>query len=100
MSTDSRRVFDILPVISNDDAGWGDGARNLLCPICGHTYNHMEAPVVTGTQGDYAGDWHGRGALTVIPMWSECGSKWELCMGFHKGETCIFARVKEPCKRG
>ena len=96
--TDPRPNTDVLPCIAKVDAGWGDGARNLLCPICGGTYNHMEPPYLKDGGDNYAAGWGGRGDLAVIPMWGECGSKWEVCIGFHKGESPIFVRVSVSCK--
>lgn len=93
-----RKVFDILLLVSKNDAGWGDGKRHLLCPVCKGTYNHIEAPEMQNGRDDYAANWEGRGDLIVVPLWGECGSKWELCLGFHKGETSIFARVISACR--
>lgn len=47
---------------------------------------------------NYEAKWGGRGDLAVIPMWGECGSQWEVCIGFHKGQSRIFVRVSESCK--
>lgn len=97
MANESHPKIDIFTTISQDDAGWGDGARNLTCPVCGQSYNHIEPPYLIDGADNYQADWGGRGDLAVIPVWGECGSKWEVCIGFHKGESAIFARLKESC---
>lgn len=99
MKSQRETVFDILPIISKGDAGWGDGKRNLLCPVCEGTYNHIEKPSYQDGRDDYAAHWDGRGDLIIIPLWGECGSKWELCVGFHKGESSVFARVISACSK-
>lgn len=68
----------------------------LVCPVCAGIYNHHEAPVKSESQDDYKA-WTGRGDLLVIPLWGECGSQWEICLGFHKGETSAFVRVRRSC---
>lgn len=98
MMSSRSTVLDILPVISKHDAGWSDGKRNLLCPVCRGTYNRIEAPEMQNGRDDYAANWDGRGDLIIVPLSGECGSKWELCLGFHKGETAIFARVIAACR--
>lgn len=98
MKIGSRPNLDILKCIERVDAGWNDGAKNLLCPVCGFNYNHIEPPYLTDGNDDYAAGWGGRGDLAVVPMWGECGSKWEVCIGFHKGQSPIFVRVIESCE--
>lgn len=72
-------------------------ARWLACPCCGFHCNHIgEARRVSGHDGYDA--WEGRGDLQVTEMEGECGSRWLLCLGFHKGSTCIFTRVTAPCQ--
>jgi hypothetical protein len=41
----------------------------------------------------YRAGWSGRGDLLVVPVEGECGHNWEVCFGFHKGETILFART-------
>lgn len=98
MAKEERPKIDIFNVISKDDAGWGDGAKNTLCPVCGLQYNHIEPPYLKDGDDNYLANWGGKGDLAVVPLWGECGSKWEICIGFHKGESSIFARLIESCK--
>ncbi len=50
------------------------------------------AQVVPGGD-DYEAGWGGRGDLTVLPFEGECGHRWALCFGFHKGMTAAFVAV-------
>ena len=98
MATNVPPSFDILKSIETDDAGWGDDKWHLTCPVCNFNYSHMEPPQFTDGGDNYLAGWGGRGDLAVVPMWSECASKWEVCIGFHKGQSAIFTRVTESCK--
>ena len=60
-------------------------------PDCGYNYASGN-PEVKGLANDYSGGWTGRGELIVIPFEGECGHRWSLCIGFHKGEVMIFER--------
>ena len=70
----------------------------MLCPVCGGNYNHFKPPYLKDGGDNYEAKWGGRGDLAVIPMWGECGSQWEVCIGFHKGQNPIFVRVSSSCK--
>lgn len=99
MKTDPRPALDVLESISDiDAAGWGDAKRLLTCPVCGFDYTHVDPPYLKDGDDNYQAGWGGRGDLVVVPLWSECGSKWELCLGFHKGQTAVFTRLVETCK--
>lgn len=68
----------------------------LVCPVCSFEYNHMGEPrKVCGNDNHDA--WRGRGDLLVIPFNGECGSEWEICFGFHKGNTNTFVRIRKSC---
>jgi len=91
--------FSLKDVLNNDvdECGWQNGtARNLNCPVCGDNFQHVgkdvgEPRLIDG-QNAYAA-WDGKGDLVVVPVVGECGHKWELCFGFHKGNTAAFART-------
>ena len=34
--------------------------------------------------------WEGRGDVLRVQWWCEGGHAWEVCFGFHKGETVCF----------
>lgn len=65
------------------------------CPVCDFNYTAAGVPYVEDGNDNYEASWGGRGHLTAIPFEGECGHAWELCFGFHKGNTYIFARVVE-----
>ena len=79
---------------------WGDDHANiysmLVCPDCGFEYIHIGEPRKVSGNDNYDA-WSGRGDLLVIPFSGECGSEWEICFGFHKGNTDVFVRVRQSC---
>jgi hypothetical protein len=91
--------FSINDVLADEaDNPWrGDIPRALKCPVCGDTYQHIGKevgpPQLMDGENAYAADWWGKGDLIVIPVAGECGHKWEICFGFHKGDTAVFART-------
>ena len=72
-------------------------AVQFRCPICADTYQHVTSSWqhIPG-RDNYEAGWGGRGDLVMLPLWGECGHRWELCLGTHKGETFVFIRV--PCQ--
>ena len=96
----NKEIKAISKIISSDPSYWGDGVTtNVVCPECGYEYVHFESPVLEDSEDNYKASWDGRGDLLVIPMWAECGAKWETCYGFHKGYTGAFIRLTESCKK-
>lgn len=67
----------------------------LACPICNFGYNHPGKPEVVAGNDNYDTKMGVRGDVIIIPFVGECGHNWELCIGFHKGNTFIFARKVE-----
>lgn len=61
----------------------------LLCPICKYEYNHIGEVEKHHGKDSYQA-WEGRGDLIKIFMECENGHRWNLCLGFHKGNTYIF----------
>lgn len=88
-----KTELDILPIVSKDMIAGGSGQRNLHCPVCGCINSHVKPPYFMVDE-----KWHGNGELSVTPLWSECGSEWEVCIGSHKGDAPIFVRVRKSCK--
>lgn len=92
---------NILPLVSAIGAtSWADDYANiysmLVCPICSFEYTHIGEPRKVSGNENYEA-WPGRGDLLVIPFSGECGSKWEICFGFHKGNTNVFVRIRKAC---
>lgn len=81
--------------IDQEDNSWGQSSafKRLKCPVCGCTYQHSERAQEISGDDSYDAGWSGRGDLTVIPVWGECGHLWQICFGYHKGETAAFVRV-------
>ncbi len=84
-------------VIDKGEGGWADypAFKRLLCPVCGDYNQHTGSPQMV-SEDDYQSGWGGRGDVIIVPMQAECDHKWEICFGFHKGETFAFARVPNP----
>ncbi|MGE9269287.1 MAG: hypothetical protein ACQKBU_00685 [Verrucomicrobiales bacterium] len=91
-------AIDIFTVISEGDVDYGPGILTAVCPVCKSTYNHVDPPYMVRGNDNYESGAHGRGDLSVIPLKGECGSHWEICAGFHKGQTQIFARLIKSCE--
>jgi hypothetical protein len=88
----------IAPMFGDVNLG-GDGEGNgLQCPFCDLEYVQFGRPYQIDGQDNYKAGWGGRGDLLVIPFYGECGSRWELCFGFHKGSTDSFLRVSVDCR--
>lgn len=68
----------------------------LVCPECSFDYTHIGKPRKASGNDNYE-VWKGRGDFLVIPFTGECGSEWEICIGFHKGQTDAFVRVRKSC---
>lgn len=66
----------------------------VVCPVCTGEYDkkyvHFNAPKGDAVSDDNHSEWEGRGGCIRIPMYCESGHIWEMCVGFHKGETFIF----------
>lgn len=92
-----RKELDLLPLLAKDQITVDSGQRHLCCPVCKSNYNHLKPPYIKDGGDSYEAKWNGRGDLVVVPMRGECGSKWEVCIGFHKGNSSIFARLTESC---
>ncbi len=80
-----------------DDDISGDyaGGFKLLCPFCQCDYVHLRNVEHTAGKDNYAAagvyGMHVRGGVTALPFWGECGHRWALIFGEHKG--MVFGRV-------
>ena len=69
--------------------GWSSGLPyQVLCPICRYDYVHMSDPITLSSDSYTA--WHGRGDAIKIPFDGECGHRFALCFGYHKGQVFAF----------
>lgn len=85
--------FLITAVLEDARDEWGDTfSTKLRCPVCTYNYQHANEPHRVA-EDDYQSGWSGRGDLLIVPIEGECGHKWEICFGFHKGQTILFARL-------
>lgn len=102
MRAENSTSFGIHRVFKADDCVAG-ADRNpetcgLRCPCCGSEWQHVETPREICSDDSYRAGWGGRGDLLIIPISGECGSAYELCFGFHKGETSVFVRIVRSCE--
>lgn len=94
---DLRRLQPLQTALRDSDFFNQDGLYSLLvCPICNFQFNHIGNPIRRSGDDDYQA-WDGRGDLLVIPIQAECMSEWDICFGFHKGESYAFVRVRRAC---
>jgi len=99
MNIEAENKKSIFTALSSSESTWNDeNFQDIQCPECGFHCQHCETPKVIEGHDNYDAGWGGRGDLIVIPVWGECGSKWEICFGFHKGITSTFVRIVESCK--
>lgn len=72
--------------------------QSLGCPKC--RCNRVSAHGARTKKGNdnydaQGGGWSGRGNLLAIRMSCEEGHNWDICIGFHKGDSAIFVRIGE-----
>jgi len=91
--------LSLAQALNFNDSLWNDGIMtDLKCPECGHNNQHLLQPHFVSGNDNYEAGWNGRGDLVIVPIESECGSNWEICLGFHKGTTSSFVRLGRSCK--
>ena len=99
---------EVCPALAVDES-WGgypvsdrqSGPVLLLkCPVCGFDCNHIgETTPVAGyeepSRPDGVVSWAGRGHGHAVEINGECGHRWLVCFGFHKGNSYLFVTVPE-----
>lgn len=74
----------------------------LRCPVCAFDHNRVtKTERVPGNDnyGAVSDGFTGRGDLIVLDIECEAGHYWQLCIGFHKGISNLFARTVEISAR-
>ena len=83
----------ILDVIHPNKPGLDEPEmRTLHCPYFKRDLTRVGPPHLA-----YGEKWGGSGELAVTPLRGDCGSVWQVCIGFHKSESVIFTRLIESC---
>lgn len=96
--TNHNKLFPITHVLSTENE-WSDNyTSELKCPVCGYDYQDFSTPKIVSDEEAWKANWKGRGSLLIIPMEGECGSQWQICIGFHKGKSKIFTQLVQACK--
>jgi hypothetical protein len=94
---EQRSVSDTI----STEIYWNEDKKNkpsVVCPECGESFVHFEQPHIIKSGNKHGVAWQGKGDLLVVPLWSECGSFFEICFGFHKGNTFSFVNILKTCK--
>lgn len=89
-------LFNVNTQYTDHEESVSPAGNEVTCPMCGHEYNRpVNVSRIAGNDNYEARSegWNGRGDLVVVTMECEAGHTWDLCMGFHKGITTMFARV-------
>jgi len=92
-----QTIHQVRKLISYDDP-WGNEYRAILCPVCKYEYNHILSSEKIEGEDSHKAPWQGRGDLVLTKMRCENWHEWELCLGFHKGQSFIFIRTTEAIK--
>lgn len=90
-----NKLTDLFQYTKVFDSDYHFGLR---CPFCGSDYVHFDRPVYLDGQDKYKA-WSGRGDAVRLPFWGECGSKWDMNFGFHKGQTFLWITAVKACWR-
>ena len=85
-----KTIYMMDDCIEESERGAYQGCNTLVCPICDFEYCHFGDPLLIKSDNYTA--WQGRGDLISIPCRCENGHKFEICFGFHKGNTSVFAK--------
>ena len=80
-----------------DETILGNLCDILVCPICQYDHTHIGTPKVVDSQDNYKA-WVGRGDKIVLPVESECGSEFQICFGYHKGQNFIYTEILKKCE--
>ena len=71
----------------------------INCPKCGFNCSHLgDVDRRPGNDNYEAEGFTGRGDVIATELHGECGHSWEICLGFHKGEVSIFARLTDGAR--
>lgn len=76
------------------DAPAKEGMQQVLCPVCDFDYTEFTGVERIASRDNYEAGWSGRGDLIRIHMQCEAGHVFDICVGFHKGNTHVFTEVK------
>jgi hypothetical protein len=67
--------------------------QRVLCPKCGDEYVQLSEPTIIEGKDAYATKTGVRGDVIKIEGKCAGGHRFDLCLGYHKGETFIFAQT-------
>lgn len=96
--SDQDRRSELIAKINNGGKALDMPMPQVACPICHYDYVHPYFTECIDGGDNYKADWWGRGDLYKIHFWAECGSEFQLCFGYHKGQTFCFYRITTICR--
>lgn len=95
MDHNEQRLFELDEFVTTETI-LEPKLRKLKCVVCGNSLVQPGDPTtILSDDRPRGAGWPGRGWLVIIPIEGECGHSFEVCLGFHKGDTVIFARPKQ-----
>ena len=76
-----------MNLIQEIEEGW------ILCPECGEDNVHVTKPHFMEGEDDYKAHPEVRGSVIAIGCQGECGHRFSIFLGFHKGRTKIWTEI-------
>ncbi len=92
-------ICSLLKAISEEAAFFGGYPHvvEMVCPVCGDSYTQVVNQKRIDGEDDYKA-WSGRGDCVKVLFHGECGAQWNVCFGFHKGNTAAFVEILHSCE--
>lgn len=92
-------ICSLTKAISEEAAFFGGVPHvvEMVCPVCGDSYTQVVNRKRIDGEDDYQA-WSGRGDCVKVLFQGECGAEWNVCFGFHKGNTAAFVEILHSCE--
>lgn len=91
----SAKIFESM--VTETIGIWDQTMCRVTCPVCGAPQATVKPPYYKPVS-ERSTPWEGSGNLSAIPVWGECGARWEICVGEHNGACLVFTRILESCE--
>jgi len=98
MKPNDDSICSLKKAISEEAAFFGGVPHvlEMVCPVCGDSYTQVvNQKRIEGEDGYQA--WSGKGDCFKVLFHGECGAEWNVCFGFHKGNTAAFVEILHSC---
>ena len=92
-------ICSLTKAISEEAAYFGGVPHvvEMVCPVCGDSYTQVVNQKLIDGKDDYQA-WSGKGDCVKVLFQGECGAEWNVCFGFHKGNTAAFVEILHSCE--